>query len=317
MQRPTPILFCIFNRPNVTQQVFQAIKRHQPEKLFICADGPRTDLPQEAHLVQQARHIATQVDWDCELRTNFSEVNLGCKHRMASGVSWAFEHTDELIIIEDDCLPDPTFFSFCTALLDRYRNNEQIMMISGDNFQPPSTRSNQTASYYFSRWTHIWGWATWKRAWQHFDVEMGDWPQTASRSAIETWCDSTSEIDHWTNLFNAQHAGEIDTWDFPWMYTCWKRNGLTVLPRHNLVTNLGFSASATHTTDTNSRLANLPVQPIKTPLIHPSAIARDIDADLYTLETIMCPPQPPPKPRPCYLKRLTHKIQKITAFPQR
>lgn len=278
-----PVLFCIFNRPELTRQVFQRIRAAQPKVLLVVSDGPRADRAGEHEAVSQSRAILQDVDWQCEVKTNFAEENMGCKARIATGITWAFEHTEDLIILEDDCLPDPTFFSYCAELLDRYRNDERIMMVSGNNFQPTARTD---ASYYFSHWTHIWGWATWKRAWQHFDVDVKDWPARRSENFFDAIFPSTADRRHWRQVMDNQHAGLIDTWDFPWTYACWKSGGLTVLPDQNLVTNIGFGKDATHTTDAESRLARLPTSPMMD-IVHPQQIIRHEVADQYTLENIM------------------------------
>lgn len=286
MSLQTPIAFCIFNRPNVTQRVFRAIANAQPKRLLIIGDGARPNRPGEADLVRQTRGIIGQIDWPCEVTTHFSETNLGCKHRMASGIEWAFEQSDELIILEDDCLPHPSFFDYCEAMLQRYRDDNRIMMISGDNFQP---HIRSQSSYYFSRWPHIWGWASWRRAWSHFDVNISTWPQLKTTRQLETIFGSDEEYCYWESLLDRQHAGQIDTWDFPWAYAVWKNNGMTILPETNLISNLGFAESATHTTDGQSKLANLPVYDLGK-IRHPNEVKLNEDADQYTWHNILRPP---------------------------
>jgi hypothetical protein len=167
----TPVAFFIFNRPDTTEQVFSEIVRVKPHKLLVIADGPRSERQGEAEKCSQARSIIDRVNWDCEILTNFSEINLGCKVRVSSGIDWVFEHVEEAIILEDDCLPDPTFFRYCQVMLDHYRNDQRIGMISGDNFQNGIKRNMD--SYYFSRYVHIWGWATWRNRWQnYYDVNI-------------------------------------------------------------------------------------------------------------------------------------------------
>ena len=305
-----PVLFCIFNRPELTRQVFERIREAQPEVLLVVSDGPRPDREGEHAAVLQSRSVLQNVDWDCEVKTNFADENMGCKARIATGITWAFEHAEELIILEDDCLPDPTFFNYCGELLNRYRDNPNIMMISGNNFQPTSSTE---ASYYFSHWTHIWGWATWKRAWQHFDVDVGDWPQRKHENFFADIFPSETDQNHWRQVMDNQHAGLIDTWDFPWTYACWKSGGLTVLPDQNLVTNIGFGEAATHTTDAESQLAGLPTQPLLE-ITHPDQIARHEIADQYTLENIMSvcsgKDEVAGAPRPSRWKRLRQKFNK-------
>ena len=226
MSLNTPIAFCIFNRPELTRRVFQSIAQAKPKTLYVIADGARPDHADEQELVNLSRAVIEQVDWDCDVKTNFFSANLGCKQRMASGLSWAFQQSEELIILEDDCLPHPSFFGFCDQLLDRYRNDERIMMISGVNFQPAP---NSPHSYYFSRWPHIWGWASWRRAWNHFDVDVASWPEIKESQQLMSAFGSDQEYQHWAAILDRQHAGDIDTWDFPWAYACWINRGLSIL----------------------------------------------------------------------------------------
>lgn len=281
----TPVLFCIFNRPEVTRKTFEAIRRARVENLFVVADGPRTYRAGENELVNQTREIINEIDWPCNLKTNFSDSNLGCKYRMSSGISWAFEQTEQLIIVEDDCLPSDSFFGFCENLLHRYEDADDIMMISGDNFQMQNVTSD---SYYFSKWAHIWGWATWRRAWNLYDLELESWPALRESNGWSAFVDSDLERAHWTHTFDQQHEGMIDTWDFPWMYTCWVNQGLCILPNVNLVSNLGFAADATHTTDDQSKLACMETHELDR-LVHPDAIIRNKTADQFTWETIFKP----------------------------
>lgn len=289
MPLETPIAFCLFNRPELTRQVFHAIALAKPKTLYVISDGARPDHPEEQSLVEESRSVIDQVDWDCDVKINFSEVNLGCKQRIASGLGWAFQQSEELIILEDDCLPDPSFFEYCQQLLGRYRDDQRIMMISGDNFQPVCHSQD---SYYFSRWPHIWGWASWRRAWNHFDVEVSSWPKVKTSQKLRSVFSSQLEYEHWASVLDRQYAGEIDTWDFPWAYACWINSGLTILPTTNLITNIGFGPEATHTTDPSSRLANLSKHDIGC-LIHPSRVLQDYVADQYTWENVLAPPETP------------------------
>ncbi len=297
----TPILFCIFNRPELTAQVFDAIRRRKPKTLLIAGDGPRTSHPEDAAKVEAAREIVSQIDWPCEVQTRFLSENLGCKHAMSSAISWAFEQTEQLIILEDDCLPDQSFFGYCESLLDRYRDNSDVMMIRGNNFQK-SRRSD--ASYYFSRWTHIWGWATWKSAWQHFDVDVSTWPELKKTAQLRSIFKSPVEYAHWSRTLDAQHAGTIDTWDFPWAYAVWSNDGISILPEKNLVTNIGFGGDATHTTDAESKLAGIPACDLGM-LLHPIDIKINNEADRYTWQSIFLPGVSGSKiPAPVWLRKL-------------
>lgn len=279
-----PVAFIIFNRPDTTDRVFQAIRQAQPQKLFVIADGPRGDRPGEAEKCAAARAVIDQVDWDCEVLTNYSEVNLGCKIRVSSGIDWVFSQVEEAIILEDDCLPAPSFFAFCQVLLDRYRHDERIMAISGNNFQNAQSRTDY--SYYFSRYNHIWGWASWRRAWQHYDVDLKTWPEFLHSSLIKSVCDDELEQQFWTYNFQKVHSGDVDTWDYQWTYTCWTQGGLSILPNVNMVSNIGFGPSATHT-QKNSAIANMPAQDIWK-ITDPPFIVRHKEADKYTFDEIFC-----------------------------
>ena len=300
----TPILFCTFNRPRLTERVFASIREQRPKTLFFSCDGPRANHPDDVANVSAVRSILANVDWPCEVHTRFPEENLGCKRAISSAIDWAFEHVEELIILEDDCLPGPSFFGFCHDLLERLRDEPRVMMISGNNFQTQPTSSN---SYYFSRWPHIWGWATWKRAWDLFDVDIHSWPQLKQNEQLKPQFPDQIEYDHWCRTFDAQHAGQIDTWDFPWMYAVWENDGLSVLPERNLVSNIGFGKEATHTLDPESVLAGLPAHDIGE-IVHPERVEVNLAADRYTWQSIFLPHVnvEPSKPvrRPRRLRRL-------------
>ncbi len=278
----TPILFCIYNRPAETQRVFQAIRHCRPNRLLVVADGPNPLKENDSVFTAQARSILGLIDWPCELQTHFADTNLGCRLRMATGLQWAFDQSDELIVLEDDCLPHASFFTFCEQMLNRYRDDERVMMVSGDRFLPAE---NSDGRYYFSRWAHIWGWASWRRAWQHFDISIATWLSIRSSGKLRNWVDSDQEETHWSSVFDLVHEGKIDTWDFAWMYACWLNGGLTIIPPVNLISNIGFGAQATHTKDAKSPLANantfeLPLQ------LDSQEVARNIEADHWTYETL-------------------------------
>lgn len=304
----TPILFCNFNRPDLTKQVLASIRGQQPKTLFLSCDGPRAGHPNDVANVSAVRAILKEVDWPCDVHTRFSKENLGCKHAISSAIDWAFEHTEELIILEDDCVPNPSFFGYCHDLLERFRDNQRVMMISGNNFQPEATSSN---SYYFSRWPHIWGWATWKRSWTAFDAEVSSWPQLRQSQQLKHLMPDPVEYAHWSRTFDAQHAGHIDSWGFPWTYAVWANNGLSILPERNLVSNIGFGPEATHTTDPESVLAGLPAHDLKE-IIHPQRIEVNLAADRFTWESVFLPHATvePPKPvrRPRGLRRLYNRL---------
>ncbi len=278
-QLNTPVCFLIFNRPEITNRVFQAIRVAKPPQLFVVADGARTERPGEKEKCLAAREIINHVDWDCEVLTNFSDANLGCRKRVSSGLDWLFSHIDEAIILEDDCLPHPTFFRFCETLLHRYRDDPRIMLISGQNLQLGQKRRHY--SYYFSRYNHCWGWASWKRAWQHYDDSMKLWPKVRDEHWLYDLLENEHAFRYWSATFQRLYEG-FDTWDYPWLFACWINQGLTVLPNVNLVSNLGFGAEATHTKNPDTILANMAVEEILFPLKHPPFVIRDTQADKFT-----------------------------------
>lgn len=275
-----PVLFLIFNRPDLTKQVFECIREAHPAQLFIAADGPRADRPGEADLCAQTRAVVKTIDWECKVHTLFRDHNLGCKMAVSSAITWFFDHVEEGIILEDDCLPHPSFFSFCRELLERYRDDERIMAISGNNFQP--AHSTSPYSYYFSIYNHIWGWASWRRAWQHYDGDFRRWPHLRDSSFLKNLHKNGSAVNYWQSIFDKAYAGQIDSWGYPWTYSCWVQNGLTILPKVNLVTNIGFDERATHTKDQYAKVANLETKPIEFPLRHPSSTVANHQADRYT-----------------------------------
>jgi hypothetical protein len=266
----SPVIFIVFNRPDPTRTVFDAISRQRPGRLLIIADGPRLSRAGEAETCQKVRDIVTRVDWPCEVSTNFAPTNLGCRKRVISGLNWAFSLVEEAIILEDDCLPDPSFFPFCDELLDRYRDDRRVSMIAGTNFVWRATPP--TPSYFFSQMTHIWGWATWRRAWSLYDEHLSEWPAIRASGLLQQVFRERRVIRHWTRIFDQMHAGTgPDTWDYQWTYTNLVHHFLIVVPRTNLITNIGYGADATHTTGTDADKV-LPSAPIETPLVHPSAI---------------------------------------------
>lgn len=275
----TPVLFLIFNRPDTTQQVFNEIRKAQPKQLFVAADGPRQDRPDDIENCKKVREIIQQIDWDCNVSTLLREGNLGCKKAISSAIDWFFSQVDEGIILEDDCVPDQSFFPFCQELLERYRHDSRVMMISGDNFQFGKRRTEY--SYYFSRYAHIWGWATWKRAWNYFDISMKLWPVIRDGNWLDAILDDAKAVKYWTHCFDNTFTGKMNTWDYQWVLTCWIQRGLSIIPEQNLITNIGFNQSGTHTLG-KSIFSKLPVTNIKFPLIHPGFVIRNFQADKFT-----------------------------------
>ncbi|MGK7922825.1 MAG: methyltransferase domain-containing protein, partial [Trichodesmium sp.] len=282
-QLTTPVVLIIFNRPDTTAKVFEVIRQVKPPQLFVIADAPRHNKPGEFEKCMAARKIIDLVDWKCEVLTNYSEINLTGKRRIPSGLNWVFSLVESAIILEDDCLPHLTFFQFCQELLDKYNSNEKVMAISGDNFQFGNKYTGY--SYYFSHYFHGWGWATWRRAWQCFDDKMKLWPEFRDSNKLKSILQNTHAVRYWSNIFSKCYENYL-AWDYAWLFAGWSRNKLTIIPRINLVSNIGFSPTATHTKDVNSKFANMSVEKMIFPLHHPDSIIRNIQADDFT-EKIM------------------------------
>lgn len=264
----TPIAFFIFKRPKETSLVFETIRNIKPKVLFIVADGPRnTD---EQVLCEQTRKIVEVIDWPCRVFRNYSDTNLGCKARVSSGLDWVFKNTDKAIILEDDCLPDQSFFIFCQEMLNKYKGNEEIMHIGGLNIQ--DDKSLVIESYYFSQIAQIWGWATWRRAWQKYDVNMMDWPQIKKERKLHNILEDSPTVDYFEYLFQRMYSHELDTWDVAWTYACMKTAGLSIVPSKNLIKNIGFGEGATHTKANKGNLGGMSTSRIEFPLIHPQKI---------------------------------------------
>ena len=273
----TPVALLIFKRADTTEKVFQAIRQVKPPQLLVVADGARSDRPEEAEKCQAARAIIERVDWDCEVLKNYSEVNLGCGKRVSSGLDWVFQNVEEAIILEDDCVPHPTFFRFCEELLTKYRHDERIMSISALNV---AERDRYTEdSYHFSLYHRCWGWATWKRAWRHFDYQMNLWSEIKEGNWLKDILINDNYVRDWTDIFQSVYEDRIDTWDYRWMFACWLQNGLSILPSANLVTNIGFNAEATHTKNATKKRDTLALESMNFPLRHPAFIIQDKQAD--------------------------------------
>lgn len=283
----SPVLFLVFNKPETTARVFEAIRKAKPKKLYVAADGPRRSKPGEAETCEKTRQIATSVDWDCRVKTLFRKENLGCRRAVSSAITWFFENEPEGIILEDDCLPSQSFFHYCSALLDRYRDDTRVMHIGANNFQDGAKRGD--GSYYFSRYTHIWGWATWRRAWKLYDASMKTFPEFKRQRVIDHAFQGRLKRSYWSWIFQKVYDKKIDTWDYQWLYSLICNNGLAISPNVNLVSNIGFSEGALHTKDAHSRFANMPTHELKE-IIHPAFMVRNDAADGYTFKTYFLNP---------------------------
>lgn len=265
----TPLVFFIFNRPEHTKKVFEAIRRAKPKQLFVVADGPRDSRDR----TEETRAII-QVDWPCQVEKNYSDKNLGCKQRISSGLDWVFSKVETAIILEDDCLPDQSFFRFCEEMLIKYRDDAQVMHIGGNFFQQKNKGFRTESSYYFSKIPHIWGWATWKRAWKNYDVSLSKWPETKANSSLIPRFKNAGAYEYWSKVWDEYYSHKIDSWDGQWFFACMYTNGYCITPTKNLVTNIGFGIDATHTKKTNDT-ALVPAEPIDFPLSHSPKVIMD------------------------------------------
>ena len=277
----TPVAFLIFNRPNTTQQVFEEIRRARPTKLLVVADGPRPDKEGEAEKCQAVRNIIDTVDWPCEVLKNYSDVNLGCKIRVSSGLDWVFEQVEEAIILEDDCLPNQFFFGFCQEMLQRYRDDTRVMMITGTN--PLIETKNASESYCFSRYFSIWGWATWRRAWKLYDIEMSNWPRLKSEGQLCNVYTKRYAQRAIKTMFDVAYNKCIDTWDIQWAYSCLFNNGLCLVPKLNLISNIGLVGTHTTKGDTSNHLRQTFSLDIEA-IIHPDMVYADVHFDQALLK---------------------------------
>ncbi|WP_016952925.1 glycosyltransferase family 2 protein [Anabaena sp. PCC 7108] len=297
----TPVILIIFNRPDTTKKVFAAIRQAQPPKLLVISDGFRPDRPGEFEKCTDTRAIIDQVDWKCEVLKNYSNHNLGCRNRISTGLNWAFEQVEEAIILEDDCLPHPTFFRFCQEMLEFYRHDTRIASICGDN-TPVGYRRTQD-SYYFSLYNRCWGWATWKRVWLNYDVDMKKWPLVRDNNWLYDILQDDYAVNVWTNIFNSTYDKLNTSWAYQFTFSLWMQSLMNIIPNVNIVSNIGFNESGTNTLNREDPRANVPTQAINFPIQHPPFIIRDTLADAFTQKYVYNPYSLP--------KRIKNKLKKI------
>ena len=245
---------------------------------------------QTANAARRPRAVIDTIDWGCDVRTLYADANMGLADRVASGLTWIFAQVESAIILEDDCVADPTFFPFCEELLERYGDDERVMVISGDNFQ--FGRHQTEYSYTYSRYPHCWGWATWRRAWQYYDHTMAAWPLVQTQGLLADILGDTQAVGYWHRILQGVYAGQINSWAYRWTLTCWLQNGLTILPASDLVSNIGFGEQGTHTKD-ESDFEGIAVSPMAFPLQHPPHMVRNARADAYTQKTLFRRPSLP------------------------
>ncbi len=274
----------VFNRPEHTARVFEAVRAARPRTLLVVADGARESKAGEHETCRKTRAVFDAVDWPCEVVRLFSDTNMGCGRRIGSGITEVFERVDRCIFLEDDCLPDPTFFPYCEDLLERYADDDRVMAVSGDGFAADLGGIRFPHSYFFTRYVHIWGWATWRRAWSHFDLLTKEWPavRDSSRRRREV-LGAGDEGRFWTEWFERCHQNPGDTWDVPWVFNCWMAGGISICPDRNLVSNIGSDGTGTHG-GKPSPYADMKRRPMAFPMRHPEEVRVNGAADRWAYQ---------------------------------
>ncbi|MBI5405850.1 glycosyltransferase family 2 protein [Candidatus Kaiserbacteria bacterium] len=278
-----PVALIIFNRPLETGRVFAAIRQARPSRLLVIADGPRHD--GERELCDSARAVIDTVDWPCVVEKNYADVNMGCRERIISGINWVFEQTERAIILEDDCLPHPTFFPFCAELLEKYKDDERVMTITGLCLFQKKIGSSIQESYFPTLLPQTTGWATWRRAWKLYDPDMQAWPALRDARALAPTFHHPAGYERFERVWDDyyyQRPGVKDSWDGQWAFACVRQGAVCLTPTVNLISNIGFNARGTHSHEATDQ-SDMPLYPMQFPLIHPAelVINREVDALFY------------------------------------
>jgi hypothetical protein len=291
-----PILLIFFNRADTTQQVFDAIRKQQPQKLYLAADGPRNEA--EKIEINRIKESVLTIDWPCQVHTYFKAENMGPRIFIGEAVQFMFQQEEQGIILEHDCMPHPDFFSYCRYMLDAFRYDARVMHITGTCFRDTGKSEK---GHYFSHYNHIWGWATWKRAWMHYDLEMQEYPFKRQQDFLAPVFPDTHIRSYWYKKLDAAYHKAIGSWDYQWSFALWKQGGLSVAPASNLVSNIGFGAGAIHTKDQSHFLSNRPTYPWNpTEATRQPVIAADRSAEAFDFRFVFYPP---------LLKRIINRIK--------
>lgn len=300
----TAVLFLVFSRLDTTKQVFEAIRQAKPPRLYVAADGARVGKEGEAEKVHAVRDFIIQnIDWDCQVKTLFRDKNLGCKNAVSSAISWFFDNEEQGIILEDDCLPSQSFFWYCEELLEKYKNKDDIYLVSGDARGPESFGMKE--DYTFCKYPLIWGWASWARVWKNYDVDIKDWPSQKQLVLSHIGSNKATKL-FWTDVFDKMFRKEIDTWDYQFSYLLLKNKGKCIVPRVNLITNVGFGADATHTFNIESDDSNRRRFDIEIPLTSKITEVSQHQVDEYFDKTVFTAPS--------LLQRAVSKIRRLVGF---
>lgn len=280
----TPVVLILAPRIETVTKVLAAIKNANPSILYAVADAGWSQVTREKF--KEVKTLIAQIDW-CKVRTNYSDENMNAKMRLASGISWVFEHEERAIILEHDCLPHPSFFSYCENLLERYADDNRVMHIGGDNFfKQLNVDYKSLDSYFFTHVPHIWGWATWRRAWQYYDVNITKWPEAQKRRLLYDVFKDDAVAFRWENRLQEYYENRINSWDGQWTFAILSQGGLSINPSVNLVSNIGFGKEALSCKNENDILANIPSESIAFPLKHPPFMIVDQKADLLIAKKV-------------------------------
>jgi hypothetical protein len=293
----TPVLLLAFNRPEHTKKVLEVLRKVKPTQLYVAVDGPRLGSESDEQGCKAVRYLFDELSWDCQLHTLFRDDNLGCARSVSVAITWFFEHVESGIILEDDCVPSLSFFPYCRELLETHRSDERIMHIGSNNFQNGKIRGR--ADYYYSIFNHLWGWATWREAWEKFQFDI----DPAGSDTMREFVGSEKMWNYFQKQFESTVEGKMDSWGFRWTYSCWKNQGLSIVPNKNLVSNIGFGENSTHTSSISSPQNNVPSYELTFPLRHPKKKLVNRKADEFSFQRIFMS-------RPNQIKRIAGAVKR-------
>lgn len=280
-QLDVPVLMITYKRLDTTARVLDSLRAVKPTRLYVANNAPNPADPADPAKVEAVRRLFdTKIDWPCEVIKFYRTEHVSAKISISGAISWFFTEVEAGIILEDDCECDPSFFKYAAECLDLYRDDDRVMHISASNFQ--FGKQWGEGSYYFSRYNHIWGWAGWRRAWQHFDLSLQTLPRDQHKANVKRLFKRPEDQSYWLAIYDYIKSGNLDTWDYHWMFMMWHHDGLGIIPQKNLIKNLGFGADATNSVDPNYELADLAVESLSFPLKHPAQVQCAIEADEST-----------------------------------
>lgn len=280
MKKDIPVLLIFFNRENEVEQVINAIRDYAPTKMYIASDGGRTE-KEHRRVLQLREKVKRCIDWNCQLKCLFSDHNLGCQWGPVTAINWIFEEEERCIILEDDCVPNLSFFRYCEQLLERYADNESVWMISGENYLCDD-KIFENSDYTFSLRTDTWGWATWRRAWKKCDFTLQLWPVYKKEKILlhTYYMRCYDELEYMTKqLDNIYKKKDKSIWDYQWRFHMIINNGLCIIPRKNLVDNIGWGKYASHTKSEKNKIYDVPTEELKPILRHPVCVTANVDFD--------------------------------------